>query len=94
MGYDLIAKKKGAWDAWVHINDWRKILEEHGSRSLLLKLRRIHYRSEEIRFRKLRDGYDPIMNDGYLVTPGEAKAMAKVFRGYVYVKRAIKEDTG
>lgn len=90
MGYDLIAKKKGAWDAWVHINDWRKILEETGANYIL------NFGAYTINpkkyIRKLRDGYDPMMNDGYLVTPGEAKAMAKVFRGYVYVKRAIKED--
>lgn len=90
MGYDLIARRKGAMDAWVHIGDWRKILEETGANYILNFGTYTINPSKHIR--KLKNGCDPTMNDGYSVTPGEAKAMAKVFRGYVYVKRAIKKD--
>ncbi len=34
----------------------------------------------------------PVSNDGFKVSASEAKAMAKLFRGYAHVKRAIREE--
>jgi hypothetical protein len=91
MGYDLMPKNKDAGEPSGMIFTWPIILNETGAGYLF------GYGQNTIApgtyvYNGSRGPGSPVSNDGFKVTPSEAKAMAKLFRGYVFVKRAIREE--
>ena len=91
MGYDLIPKKKGVDCKNGMIFTWPVILNETGACYLF------GYGDHTFSPGKyIYDGYrkdgSPVSNDGFEVTKEEACIMARLFRGYVSVKRELKEE--
>jgi hypothetical protein len=91
MGYSLRSLKKNAYSYELGIFTWPVILNTTGACYLLrygdntIKAGQYYY------FPNGNSG-SPVSNDGYKVLASEAKALSKLFRGYVAVKRAILED--
>lgn len=91
MGYSLMPKNKDAGCPKGMILTWPQILNETGVCYLF------GYGDNTISlgtyiYDESRGPGSPVSNDGFKVTSSEAKIMAKMFRGYVFVKRAIREE--
>lgn len=91
MGYDLIPVNKEAGSPSGMISTWPQILNETGACYLF------GYGNNTMKagfyiYNRERGPGSPVSNDGFKVSSSEAKAMAKLFRGYVHVKRAIREE--
>lgn len=91
MGYDLIPKNKEADCQSGMIFTWPQILNETGACYLF------GYGTNTANpgfyiYNGSRGFGSPVSNDGFKVSPSESKIMAKLFRGYVFVKRAIREE--
>ena len=91
MGYDLRPKNKEAGSPSGMLFTWPIILNETGACYLF------GYGNNTVNpgtyvYNGSRKPGSPVSNDGFKVTPSEAKAMAKLFRGYVFVKKAIREE--
>ena len=91
MGYDLIPKKEGADSKSGMIFTWPVILNETEACYL--------FGYGDFKFEPGRYIYDgsrkdgsPVSNDGFEVTKEEAVIMARMFKGYVSVKRALREE--
>lgn len=90
MGYDLIPKKKGVDCKSGMIFTWPVILNETGA-CYLFAMGTTHFLRKIYLCRFPKDG-SPVSNDGFEVTKREACIMARLFRGYVSVKRELKEE--
>ncbi len=91
MGYDLMPKNKEAGSPHGMLFTWPLILNETGACYLL------GYGNNTVDigsyvYNGSRGPGSPVSNDGFKVTASEAKVMAKLFRGYVFVKRFIREE--
>lgn len=91
MGYDLIPKKKGVNSKSGMIFTWPVILEETGAGYLLGYGMNTFDRGRYIYNGSRPDG-SPVSNDGFEVSKEDALAMAKLFRGYVFVKRELRKE--
>lgn len=91
MGYDLMPKNKDAGSPRGMAFTWPMILNETGACYLFGYGDNTANPGFYVYNGSRRPG-SPVSNDGFKVTPSEAKAMAKLFRGYVFVKRAIREE--
>ncbi|GHV31570.1 hypothetical protein FACS1894177_06450 [Bacteroidia bacterium] len=91
MGYDLISKSKDVgFQPTGMLFTWPQILNETGAGYLF------GYGINTVGpgsyiYNGLRGPGSPVSNDGFDVTDYEAKVMARLFGGYVFVKRAIRE---
>ena len=91
MGYDLIPIRSEAGSPRGMIMTWPMILQETGAGYLLgygINTVKAGYYVYDGR----RGPGSPVSNDGFKVSASEAKTMAKLFRGYVFVQRAIRKD--
>lgn len=91
MGYDLTPIRSEAGSPSGMIMTWPIILQETGAGYLLgygINTVKAGYYVYDGR----RGPGSPVSNDGFKVSASEAKAMAKLFRGYVRVKRAIRQE--
>lgn len=91
MAYDLIPTKKEAGKQSISMFVWPEILNTTGACYILA------YGTNTAKFgfyvyNGNRGPGSPVTNDGYKVSCSEATMMAKIFKGYVHVKRAILED--
>lgn len=91
MGYDLIPRNKKTSPIRGNIFSWPIILNETGACYLF------NYGDNSARpgtyvYDSSRGPGSPVSNDGFNVTSLEARMLAKLFRGYIFVKRAIRED--
>ncbi|MCD8177284.1 MAG: hypothetical protein LUE98_07625 [Tannerellaceae bacterium] len=91
MGYDLIPKNTQAGSLHGMIFTWPVILNETGACYLF------GYGENTARpgfyiYNGSRGPGSPVSNDGFRVTAAESKIIARLFRGYVFVKRAIRKD--
>lgn len=91
MGYDLIPKKKGVDCKSGMIFTWPVILNETGACYLFGYGDHTFSPGKYIYVGSRKDG-SPVSNDGFEVTKEEACIMARLFRGYVSVKRELKEE--
>lgn len=91
MGYDLIPKKKGVDCKSGMIFTWPVILNETGACYLFGYGDHTFSPGKYIYAGSRKDG-SPVSNDGFEVTKEEACIMARLFRGYVSVKRVLKEE--
>ena len=91
MGYDLIPKKKGVDCKSGMIFTWPVILNETGACYLFGYGDHTFSPGKYIYDGSRKDG-SPVSNDGFEVTKEEACIMARLFRGYVSVKRGLKEE--
>ena len=91
MGYDLIPKKEGVDSKHGMIFTWPVILNETGACYLFGYGDHTFSPGKYIYDGSRKDG-SPVSNDGFEVTKEEACIMARLFRGYVSVKRALKEE--
>lgn len=91
MGYNLIPKNKEAGSPSGMIFSWPLILNMTGACYIF------GYGENTINpgfyvYDGNRGPGSPVSNDGFKVSCTEAKMMAKIFRGYVQVKRSILKD--
>ena len=91
MGYDLIPKKKGVDSKRGMIFTWPAILNETGA-CYLFGYGSFEFDPGKYVYDGSRKDGSPVSNDGFEVTQEEAHIMAKLFRGYVSVKRALREE--
>jgi hypothetical protein len=90
MSYWMRPLKKGAKNLDLGAFSWPHILNETGACYLL------YYGQNSISpgsyyYSKGNHG-SPISNDGYKVTASEAKMIGKLLKGYVFIKRCIREQ--
>lgn len=91
MGYDLMPKNKDAGSPRGMAFTWPMILNETGACYLF------GYGDNTANpgfyvYNGSRGPGSPVSNDGFKITPSEAKAMAKLFRGYVSVKELSEKN--
>lgn len=91
MGYDLIPKNKEVDSPCGMIFTWPMILNETGACYLFGYGENTANPGFYV-YNGSRGPGSPVSNDGFKVTPLESKIMAKLFRGYVFVKRSIAEE--
>ena len=91
MGYDLLPKNKDVDSKLGMIFTWPVILNETGACYLFGYGDHTFSPGKYIYDGSRKDG-SPVSNDGFEVTKEEACIMARLFRGYVSVKRALKEE--
>lgn len=91
MGYDLMPKNKEAGSPRGMIFMWPQILNETGACYLLGYGDNTASPGMYV-YNGSRGPGSPVSNDGFKVTHSEAKIMAKLFRGYVFVKKSIQEE--
>ncbi len=91
MGYDLIPKKKGGDCKSGMIFTWPVILNETGACYLFGYGDHTFSLGKYIYDGSRKDG-SPVSNDGFEVIKEDAIIMARLFRGYVSVKRALREE--
>lgn len=91
MGYDLTPKNENAGSPRGMIFTWPIILNETGA-CYLFGYGENTARAGFYVYNGSRGPGSPVSNDGFKVTASEAKIMAKLFKGYVFVKRAIREE--
>lgn len=91
MGYDLIPKKKGVDCKSGMIFTWPVILNETGACYLFGYGDHTFSLGKYIYDGSRKDG-SPVSNDGFEVIKEDAIIMARLFRGYVSVKRALREE--
>lgn len=90
MGYDLIANKKGVKDKRGFVFTWPIILQETGA-GYLFGYGMNTFSSGYIYDGNRPDG-SPVSNNGFEISKEEALIMARLFRGYVFVKRSLREE--
>lgn len=91
MGYDLLPKNKDVDSKHGMIFTWPVILNETGACYLFGYGDHTFSPGKYIYDGSRKDG-SPVSNDGFEVTKEEACIMARLFRGYVSVKRALREE--
>ena len=91
MGYDLIPKKKGVDSKHGMIFTWPIILNETGA-CYLFNYGNVTFNPGRYIYDGSRKDGNPVSNDGFEVTKEEANIMARIFRGYVFVKRELLEE--
>lgn len=91
MGYDLIPKRRKVDSKHVAIFTWPFILQETGTGYLFKCGTNTFHPSMYIYDGSRSDG-SPVSNDGFEVSAGDALVMARLFRGYVFVKRGLREE--
>lgn len=91
MGYDLIPKKEGADCKCGMIFTWPIILQETGAGYLFGYGMSTFEPGRYVYDGSRKDG-SPVSNDGFEVIKEDAIIMARLFRGYVSVKRALREE--
>nr|DAX92105.1 MAG TPA: hypothetical protein [Caudoviricetes sp.] len=91
MGYDLIPKREGVTSKHGMIFTWSVILNETGVCYLFGYGDHTFSPGKYIYDGSREDG-SPVSNDGFEVTKEEACIMARLFRGYVSVKRELKKE--
>lgn len=91
MGYDLIAKNKSVNPKSGMIMTWSMMLNETGA-CYLFGYGDISFKAGHYIYDGSRNDGSPVSNDGFKVSKEEAMIMARLFRGYVKVKRAILEE--
>ncbi|MFR0993172.1 MAG: hypothetical protein ACLSGQ_00950 [Parabacteroides distasonis] len=91
MGYDLIPKKEGVASKNGMIFTWPVILQETGAGYLFGYGMNTFDPGRYIYDGSRPDG-SPVSNDGFDVSKEDALIMARLFRGYVFVKRGLVEE--
>lgn len=91
MGYDLIPKKEGGASKSGMILTWPVILQETGAGYLFGYGMNTFDPGRYIYDGSRPDG-SPVSNDGFDVSKEDALIMARLFRGYVFVKRGLVEE--
>lgn len=91
MGYDLIPKKEGVDSKHGMIFTWPVILNKTGACYLFGYGNHTFSPGKYIYNGSRKDG-SPVSNDGFEVTKEDAIVMARLFRGYVSVKRALRKE--
>ena len=91
MGYDLKPKNKDAGFPRGMIFTWPHILKVTGA-CYLFGCGDIDYRPGNYVYDGSRGPGSPFSNDGFQVKPSEVKVMAKLFRGYVFVKSYVLDE--
>lgn len=91
MGYDLIPKKEGVDSKHGMIFTWPVILNKTGACYLFGYGNHTFSPGKYIYDGSRKDG-SPVSNDGFEVTKEDAIVMARLFRGYVSVKRALRKE--
>ncbi len=91
MGYDLIPKKEGVEAKSGMIFTWPIVLQETGAGYLFGYGMNTFDAGRYIYDGSRPDG-SPVSNDGFEVTKEDALIMARIFRGYAHVKRALREE--
>lgn len=91
MGYDLIPKKEGVNSKSGMIFTWPVILQETGA-GYLFGYGTNTFDPGKYIYNGSRPDGSPVSNDGFEVSKDEALVMAKLFRGYVFVKRELRKE--
>lgn len=91
MGYDLIPKRKEVEAKSGMILTWPIILQETGA-GYLLGYGDITFDPGKYIYDGSRPDGSPVSNDGFDVSKEDSLVMARLFRGYVSVKRALREE--
>lgn len=91
MGYDLIPKKEGVEAKSGMIFTWPIILDKTGAGYLFGYGINTFDTGKYIYDASRSDG-SPVSNDGFDVPKEDALIMARLFRGYVSVKRELREE--
>lgn len=91
MGYDLVPKKEDVNSKHGMIFTWPTILEETGAGYLFGCGMNTFKRWKYIYDGSRPDG-SPVSNDGFEVSANDALVVARLFRGYVFVKRGLREE--
>ncbi len=91
MAYDLIPKKKGVDSKVGTLFTWPLILNETGA-CYLFKYGTNTFHPPMYVYDGSRSDGSPVTNDGFEVSAEEALVMARLFRGYVFVKRGLREE--
>lgn len=91
MGYDLIPKKEEVKAKSGMIFTWPIILDETGA-GYLFRYGRNTFHPDRYIYDGSRPDGSPVSNDGFDVSKEDALIMAKLFRGYVSVKRELREE--
>jgi hypothetical protein len=89
MGYDLNPKNKQLNSLYIGVFSWPMFLQETGMGYVLSY--GTGFKPGSYVYSNNNNG-SPVSNDGYKVTSLEAKMMAKVARGYVFVQRYVNEE--
>lgn len=89
MGFELKAKNKELQDITAGWMSWSLFLQETGMGYVLGY--GTGFKPGTYVYNNNNNG-SPVSNDGYKVTSTEAKAMAKVARGYVSVQRFVNKE--
>lgn len=92
MGYDLIPKKEGVESKSGMIFTWPVILQETGAGYLFGYGENTFKPGYYVYNNSLPNNGSPVSNDGFEVSKEDAIIMARIFRGYVYVKRTLREE--
>ena len=91
MGYDLIPKKNGVDSKHGMIFTWPVILEKTGAGYLFGYGMNTFRPGKHIYDGSRLDG-SPVSNDGFDVSKEDPLIMARLFKGYVFVKRGLIEE--
>lgn len=89
MGYDLNPKNKALESLTIGAFSWPIFLQETGMGYVLGY--GTGFKPGSYVYNNGNNG-SPVSNDGYKVTATEAKAMAKVARGYISVQRYVNKE--
>lgn len=91
MGYDLIPINKEIYSKSGMIFTWPTILEETGA-GYLFNYGKNTFDPGKYIYDGSRNVGSPVSNDGFPVSKEEALIMARLFRGYVFVKRGLRKE--
>ena len=91
MGYDLIPKKEEINSKSGMILTWPVILQKTGA-GYLFGYGMNTFDPGKYIYNGSRPDGSPVSNDGFEVSKEEALIMAKLFRGYVFVKRELRKE--
>lgn len=89
MGYDLNPKNKKIESISVGAFRWPILLQETGMGYILWY--GTGFKSGTYVYQNGNNG-SPVSNDGYKVTANQAKMMAAIARGYVFVQRHVNQE--
>ena len=93
MECNLTPKNKKACPPCVLRYIWPMVLNETGA-GYLLGYGEIEAVPGSYVYNGNRGPGTPVSNEGFIVTAEEAKIMAKLFRGYAFVKRGVRKQWG
>ena len=91
MGYNLIPKKAGVQEKSGMIFTWPDILQKTGA-GYLFGYGMNTFNVTRYVYDGSRPDGSPVSNDGFDVSKEDALVMARLFRGYVNVKRELREE--